>query len=123
MHPILTGLFAQTASDGAQQAPGGLLASPLVMIALMFVIFYFVVFRPQGKQRKQHEVFLSGLKKGDEVYTNSGIVGVVQQVDQARKTVMLDIGGGNKIRVIQSYIAGAWKENVQPDATKAEAKK
>ncbi len=119
MHQLLHAFLGQTA-DPSPQGPGGLLASPLVMIALMFVIFYLVVFRPQSKQRKQHESFVGNLKKGDEVVTQSGIIGRIHEVEG--RTVTLDVGGGTRIRLLKGQVASAWTEKAAEGA-KAEAKK
>jgi preprotein translocase subunit YajC len=120
MHPALDAFLAQTAPDATPQGPAGFLASPLVMIALMFLIFYMVVFRPQSKQRKQHDSFVANLKKGDEVMTQSGIIGRIHEVEG--RTVTLDLGGGTKIRMLKAQVASAWSEKTG-EAAKAEAKK
>jgi preprotein translocase subunit YajC len=120
MHPLLHAFLGQTAPD-APSGPSSLLASPLVMIALMFVIFYMVVFRPQSKQRKQHEAFVGNLKKGDEVVTQSGVIGRIHEVEA--KTVTLDVGGGTKIRFLKAQVASGWSEKAAAEGSKAEAKK
>jgi preprotein translocase subunit YajC len=63
-------------------APGG--GSPLfqlgIQFALILAIFYFLMIRPQQKQRRQHEEALRNLKKGDEIVTAGGIVGQVLHI-------------------------------------------
>ncbi len=49
----------------------------LIPIAAIFVIFYFLLIRPQQKQVKEHEKMLAGLKKGDKVLTTGGLYGVI----------------------------------------------
>ncbi len=114
MSPVLHAFFAQTAEGQTAQNP---IASflPFILIAL---VFYFVFFRPQQKQAKQHTAFVTGLKKGDEVVTQSGIVGTIHAVED--RTVTLDVGGGTKLRVIKNQVAGQWKA---VEAPAAEAKK
>ncbi|HEX6535147.1 MAG TPA: preprotein translocase subunit YajC [Gemmatimonadaceae bacterium] len=71
-----------------QNAPAGGAGSMtpfLIEIALIFVFFYFIVMRPQQKQRKQHEQSLRELKKGDEVVTAGGIVGEVIHIKETVK--------------------------------------
>ena len=58
---------------------------PLVLFGLIFVIMYFFVIAPQGKQRKQLESMLNNLKRGDEVVTAGGIVGEVVHIKEALK--------------------------------------
>jgi preprotein translocase subunit YajC len=59
--------------------PNAIFANLLVPFAI-FAIFYFIVFRPQQRQRKQLEQLMRGIKRGDEVVTLGGIVGEVQHV-------------------------------------------
>ncbi|RPH37534.1 MAG: preprotein translocase subunit YajC [Planctomycetota bacterium] len=66
-------------AGGAQQQPGGILTM-LPMFALMFVVMYFLMIRPQNKQRKQREEMISNLKKNDHVQTSSGIYGIIKQI-------------------------------------------
>ncbi|HEY0995878.1 MAG TPA: preprotein translocase subunit YajC [Gemmatimonadaceae bacterium] len=62
----------------ALQAAGGSTLTPfLVQVVAIFAIFYFLLIRPQQKQRKAHEERLRNLKKGDEVVTAGGVVGEV----------------------------------------------
>jgi preprotein translocase subunit YajC len=118
MHPLLTAFLAQTAPE-AQRPSAFMTFLPFIAIAF---VFYFVFFRPQQRQQKQHATFLGGLKKGDEVVTNSGIIGRVVEVQD--RAVTLDIGAGNKIRVLKSHIGGAWVERpVAAEPAKAEGKK
>ncbi len=112
MHPVLHAFLSQTAEGQAQNPIVSFL--PFILIA---VVFYFVFFRPQAKQAKQHQSFLGGLKKGDEVLTQGGIIGTVVLVED--RTVTLDVGSGTKLRVVKNQVSGAWKQ-LEP---KAEAKK
>ncbi len=107
MHSILDAFLAQS-SDG--QSPLGMML-PFLAIA---VVFYFIFFRPQQKQRKQHEAFLQGLKKGDEVVTQSGIIGEVVAVED--RVVTVNVGGGTKLRMLKAQVAGQWKEAPQAEA-------
>jgi preprotein translocase subunit YajC len=112
-------LLAQAAPAAeAQQAP--FLANPIFMIGAMLAVFYFVIWRPQAKERKRLQEYVSALKKGDEVVTASGIIGTVWLVED--RVVTLDVGGGTKIRVVKAQIAGQWKA-VETQPAKAEAKK
>lgn len=70
------------------QAAGGA-SSPLLpflfQIAAIFGIFYFLMIRPQQKQRKQHEERLRNLKRGDSIVTTGGLVGEVVHIKEAMK--------------------------------------
>jgi preprotein translocase subunit YajC len=119
MSPVLHAFLSQTAPDGQPAGPLGGIAGflPFILIAL---VFYFVFFRPQQKQAKQHTSFLGSLKKGDEVVTQGGIVGTVVVVED--RTVTIDVGSGTKLRVVKGQIAGQWKA-AEPQQSKLEAKK
>jgi preprotein translocase subunit YajC len=115
MDPVLHAFFSQTAP---QASPSPIVSFlPFILIA---VVFYFVFFRPQQKQAKQHQTFLGALKKGDEVLTQGGIVGTVHLVED--RTVTIDVGGGTKLRILKAQVAGPWKA-VEAQPTKVEAKK
>jgi preprotein translocase subunit YajC len=110
MPSFLTSLLGQTAPDGAQQNP----LMTLIPFVLIAVVFYLLFFRPQQKQMKKHQEFVSQLQKGQDVVTNGGIVGKIFQVED--KTVTLDIGGGTKLRLVKGQIASAWSD--KPEAEK-----
>ena len=99
--------------------PGsGILAFlPILLIGL---IFYFLILRPQNKQRKQHETELSELKKGDKIITRGGLYGkIVNFQGKNGNKVTIDAGSGVKLSVARSYIAGLSNntENETPDRT------
>ena len=69
-------------------APSGGLGSfaPLIFqFGAIFAIFYFLMIRPQQKQRKQHEAAILALKKGDEIVTAGGLVGEVLHIRESLK--------------------------------------
>ena len=59
----------------------------MVQMVLIFAIFYFLLIRPQAKERRRHEDMLTKIKKGDEIVTNGGIIGTVVHVEEKRLTV------------------------------------
>jgi preprotein translocase subunit YajC len=118
MLSILHAFLSQTADGG--QSSGGLLGM-LPMILAMVAIFYLVLWRPQAKERKRQQEWLGNIKKGDEVVTQGGIIGTVTLVED--RVVTLDVGGGNKLRVLKSTVASAWKQNEPAQPAKAEARK
>jgi len=65
------------------------------LIILMFVIFYFLLIRPQQKRQKQVRQMQSELKKGDKVITIGGLHGEVHAIDEA--TVVISTGNGTKL--------------------------
>ena len=59
----------------------------LVQMMLIFGIFYFLLIRPQAKEKQRHEAMLGAIKKGDEIVTNGGIIGKVVHVEEHRLTI------------------------------------
>jgi preprotein translocase subunit YajC len=78
-------VIAQAApAAGAPQANPIMTFLPLI---LLFVVFYFLMIRPQMKRQKEHRAMVSALSKGDEVVTNGGIAGKVDEVGESFITV------------------------------------
>ena len=70
-----------------QQPPAPRLLPNLIMIGVFIAIFWFLLIRPQRKMRQQHEQLIAGLKKGDEVMTDGGIIGSVVHLAEDRLTL------------------------------------
>ena len=73
---------------------------PLILI---FVVFYFLLIRPQQKKAKDHKTMLDALRRGDRVVTGGGIIGTVARVDSPEE-VTVDIADGVRVRVVRSTI-------------------
>ena len=80
-------IFASLAVLALQApAPGGGSLTPLLFqFGLIFLIFYFLIIRPQQRQRKRHEEALRNLKRGDRVVTSGGIIGEVVHIREGSK--------------------------------------
>lgn len=93
--------YAQAA--GADGGLGGLMSfMPLVLI---FVVFYFLLIRPQQKKAKQHREMLANIRRNDVVVTSGGIVGTVSKVIDDRDELLVEIADGVKIRVVRGMVA------------------
>jgi len=79
--------------------------APLILI---FVVFYFLLIRPQQKKAKEHQNYLANLKKGDRVITGGGIHGVIASLTDT--VVTLEIAENVRIKVSRSAIAGSVAE-------------
>lgn len=86
----------------------------LVQMMLIFGIFYFLLIRPQSKERERHDNMLKGIKKGDEVITNGGIIGKVVHVDGNRLTVKT---GDTRVTVDRGRVAQVVDPNAAADAS------
>ena len=72
-------LFLVSCAPPPSEGDAGLLGivGPFLPFALIIVIFYFLIIRPQGKQQKEREGMLNSLKKGDQILTRGGIIGKI----------------------------------------------
>jgi preprotein translocase subunit YajC len=90
----------------AQAAPAAAAPNPIMTflpLIGLFVVFYFLMIRPQMKRQKEHRAMLSALNKGDEVVTNGGIAGRVDEVGESFLTV--EIAPNVKVRVQKGSIS------------------
>ena len=121
MYPFVTEAYAQ--SDGWAGGSGLVQFLPFVLI---FVIFYFLLIRPQQKQRKQHQQLLDNLKTGDKVVTASGIYASVVKLGDERVTleiapkVNVQIDRGQIARLSDESSRKAEKEQEKKDDKKEE---
>jgi preprotein translocase subunit YajC len=76
----------------------------LVMFALIFGVFYFLVIMPARKQQKKKEAMIAALKKGDKVVTSGGLFGTVAAVED--HSLLLKISENTKVRILKSAISG-----------------
>ena len=81
MTPLLALLLLQEPAA----SPGGLPTAFLIQIPLIFAIFYFLMIRPQQKQRQAHEERIRSVRKGDEIVTAGGIIGKVESIRETIK--------------------------------------
>ena len=107
----------------AQAAGGGGDTFSLVSILpliLIFVVFYFLLIRPQQKKMKDHKTMIEGVRRGDRVVTTGGIIGTVNKVTNERE-LSLEIAEGVRVRVARSMIAEILAKTEPADGKKAEA--
>lgn len=102
---FVTPAYAQAAGS----AGGGFMQ--IVPLLLIFVIMYFFLIRPQQKRVKEHAAMVEGLRRGDEVVTQGGLIGKISKVTDDEVTV--DLGGDTKVRVVKSTIASV-KAKTEP---------
>ena len=109
-------LFNQVyAAPAASEGPG--ITGQLVLFGMIFLIFYFLVIRPQSKKAKEHKEMLAELHKGDEVITGSGIYGKIhQKPEEGVEFVTLEIADKTVIKIQKSQV----NELVKKPAKKAE---
>ena len=87
---------------GQQGGEGGGMVSTIIMFGAIFLIFYFMIIRPQQKKAKERDKLLSNLEKGDKVVTNGGIHGIIAGLEE--KTALLQVADNMKIKIERSAI-------------------
>jgi preprotein translocase subunit YajC len=85
-------------------APGGDMFVSLLPLVLIFVVFYFLLIRPQQQKMKTHRAMIESLKKGDQVMTAGGIIGKVTRVE-ADNTLMVEIAQGVTVRIARGTVS------------------
>jgi preprotein translocase subunit YajC len=79
----------------------------------IFVIFYFLIIRPQSKRMKQQESFISQLKRGDAVVTAAGILGTIDGLTD--QFVTLEVASGVKIKMLRKQISGSQAQVIESE--------
>jgi preprotein translocase subunit YajC len=107
-------MFSSPAYASAGAASSGGLAALMVQFApllLIFVIFYFLLIRPQTRRVKEHRDMISAVKRNDVAVTSGGLIGKVTKVDETE--IELEVAAGTKVRVVKTMLA-----EVRPHGTK-----
>ena len=86
-----------------------------------FVVFYFLLIRPQQKKAKVHREMLSNLRRGDRIVTNGGLIGTITRVPNETELI-LEVADGVKVRVLRGMIAESMSKG-DPASTKAKKDK
>ena len=73
-----------------------------IMIALMILVLYFFMWRPESKRRKEMQKFRDGLKKGDKIVTAGGIYGTVKEIKET--TILIEVDSDVTLRVDKSMV-------------------
>lgn len=76
----------------------------LMMLAIIFAIMYFLLIRPQQKKLKEHQAMIEGLRRGDQVITQGGLIGKVTKVRDDGE-LEVEIADGVKVRVVKGTIS------------------
>ena len=100
-----------TILQAAPAAQGGSQWSMWIMLALIFVVMWFFIIRPQRKQQKELQNFRDSLKKGDKVVTIGGIYGTVCEIKEG--SVLIEVDNNVKIRVSKQALVKDFTENAQ----------
>ncbi|MGO9245468.1 MAG: preprotein translocase subunit YajC [Verrucomicrobiia bacterium] len=106
----LLAMFAPS-PPGTEPNPTGQMLQTLSMVVILGVMFYFLLIRPQQKQRKDQENLIKNVKTGDKVLLNSGIFGIVSNVKE--KSLMIKIADNVKVEVLKSAIGSVVQKSAE----------
>jgi preprotein translocase subunit YajC len=104
------------AAGGSQGGFGAFI--PLI---LMFVIFYFLLIRPQQKKTKEHRQMIESLKKGDRIVTSGGIHGRVTGITE--NTITVEIADKVRVKLNRGNVAGVMQQGGQAPKEETDSKK
>lgn len=119
---LITPAYAQAAAGGDANS----MLMSLLPFALIFVIMYFLILRPQQKKVKEHNEMVKNVRRGDTVVTSGGLVGKVTKVIDDEQ-IEVEVGEGVRIRQMRQMISGVRskgepaKDKGKGDATKDSA--
>lgn len=117
MNPLIASAWAQDAAGGGLSGLfGNAQIAQFLPIVLIFIVFYFILIRPQQTQQKQLKASLATLKRGDRVLTSGGIVGVVQKVREGSNEIEVEIAPNVRVTVLRDTISSVLKPTAANDA-------
>lgn len=102
---FISDAFAQGAEAAQNAAQNEFSLSSFVPLIAIFVIFYFLIIRPQSKKYKDHQKMVSELKVGNKVITSGGIVGVVKDVFEKENQLEVEIAENVRIKILRQHVA------------------
>jgi preprotein translocase subunit YajC len=108
-------MFASPAYASAGAASSGGTAGLLVQFApllFIFVIFYFLLIRPQSRRMKEHQNMIGAVKRNDTAVTTGGLIGKVTKVDE--QEIELEIAAGTRVRVVKSMLSEVRPHGAKP---------
>jgi preprotein translocase subunit YajC len=108
---FISSAYAQEAAAAAGEPS---MTAGLLPLVLIFVVFYFLLIRPQQKKFKQHQEMVNSIAKGDKIVTSGGVIGTVTKVDAENDIATVEVSEGVKIKVVRSTIASVL--NAKPEA-------
>jgi len=116
--------FAENVANATEVASqGNFSPASFVPLILIFVIFYFLIIRPQTKKIKEHEQMVNNLKIGNKVITSGGIVGVVRGIDSKNNQLEIEIAENVTINVVKSFVTEVEKPRESTNDHKTTSKK
>ena len=109
---MLTLLALMTPTQpGTEPNPTGQMLQMIGMFVILGVMFYFLLIRPQQKQRKEQENLIKNVKSGDRILTTGGIYGIVTNVKE--KSLMVKIADNVKVEITKSAVGSVVQKSTE----------
>ncbi len=89
--------------------------APLILI---FGVFYFLIIRPQNKKIKDHQEMVNNLKIGTKVITNSGIIGIIKDIDDKENQIDVEISQGVVVKMLRAAVNDLAEKNLEKKISK-----
>ncbi len=112
-------LFSPAYAQAAGGTPAGFDFISLMPLVLIFVVFYFLLIRPQQKKMKSHRDMIGSVKRGDKVLTGGGIIATVVKVEDGDDVLLVEIAKDIRVRVARSTVSDVLNK---PQAARGQAK-
>ncbi|EHM02406.1 preprotein translocase, YajC subunit [Acetobacteraceae bacterium AT-5844] len=104
--------YAQDVAAGG----AGAMVMQLAPLVLIFVVFYFLLIRPQQKRAKEHRKMLGELKRGDRIITAGGVIGTISKVKDGSEEIEVEIAPNVRINVVRGTIGSVIRPTAANDA-------
>lgn len=96
-------LISTAYAQAAGAAPGGFDLISMLPLVLIFIVFYFLLIRPQQKKVKEHRAMVAALRRGDRVVTSGGLIGLVTKVLNDNE-IQVEIAEGVRVRLVRTAV-------------------
>lgn len=106
--------IALTMAQAAAPSDGAAIFMNIAPLLLIFVVFYFLLIRPQQRRVKEHQAKVGAAKRGDMVVTGGGLIGKVTKVMDDRNEVEVEIASGVKVRAVKTTLSDVLTPQVSP---------
>lgn len=120
---LISQSLASNNENANSQTANNFSVASFVPLILIFVIFYFLIIRPQTKKMKEHDLMIKNLKLGNKVITSSGIVGIVRQIHEKDNQIELEIAKDVVITILRNAISEVEKLEKNDKSSKKNSKK
>lgn len=116
---LISTAWAQAPAPAPAQPGGEAILMQMLPLVLIFVVFYFLLIRPQQRKMKEHKAMLEALRRGDKVVTGGGIIGTITKVGPDDE-IVVEIAEGVRVRAVRSTVTAVIAKT-EPSRAEADA--